>query len=203
MQIGSVKAISKGRERFMRSRVVSDFFCSYRHHQRDSPNSLRRARVFLMSIAGAYVSLQNRSKMKETPERIMTSQFVQRHPRYCEVKPPIMGPNWSCQKEHSKGVAEIHTTGPFKGPIDQTENTMERYSSVVTSPSEPGALAIKAAPAKAPKNRTMITSAREVARAQGSTRIIEMNMLIIYTVFRPYISDNGATIRVPQAIPRR
>jgi hypothetical protein len=105
-----------------------------------------------------------------------TIQFVHLQPRYSYTKPPIRGP----------------VTGPFIGPIDHIENARARWASSEISETVPGALAIIAAPKHAlkygqlddmadtiiyharytyPNNRTTRTSGKDVAKAQGITRI--------------------------------
>lgn len=104
---------------------------------------------------------------------------------YCVTKPPIIGPK----------------VGPLSGPMDQIEKAKARYSSVTISLTVPGELAIIALPATAPKNRTTITSGKDVASPQGMIRTVKRNMLPIYTGRRPYISLTGARIILPTARP--
>jgi hypothetical protein len=117
----------------------------------------------------------------------MTTQLAHLHPRYCVVKPPISGPS----------------TGPFIGPIDQILNAVARYLSEITSPTVPGALAIIAAPAQAPKKRTIMIVTMPCASAQGIMRITKKNIAMAYTGFLPYVSDIGARTRLPTAKPIR
>ena len=73
----------------------------------------------------------------------------------------------------------IRTTGPFRGPMDQIENARARYSSVTMSEILPGALAIMALPARAPKKRTTRTSVKDVAKPQGMTSTMKKNIAIM------------------------
>lgn len=91
--------------------------------------------------------------------------------------------------------------GPFRGPMDHMEKARARYSSVTISLTDPGALAIIADPAKAPKKRTTKTSGRDVARPHGIMRSMKRSMLTMYTGLRPYISEMGAKITDPAARP--
>ena len=92
--------------------------------------------------------------------------------------------------------------GPLSGPMAQMENARARYSGVAMSLMLPGEIASMAPPKNAPKKRTTINSAKEVARAHGMMRIVVMNMLTMYTGRRPYISDMGARTMEPIANPR-
>jgi hypothetical protein len=71
---------------------------------------------------------------------------------------------------------QLLTTGPFMGPIDHNENARARYSSVTMSLMVPGALAIMALPAIAPKKRTTKISGSEVAKPQGMMSTMKKNM---------------------------
>lgn len=122
-----------------------------------------------------------------SPPKIITNQFVQRHPKYSAANPPITGPVTGLDKAVSIGHSVLTLLSyPFIGPKDQIENASGRHCSVTISATDPGALLIKAAPAQAlkiisiqtpkaggylayPRNRTTKTSAKEVAKAHGKT----------------------------------
>ena len=94
-------------------------------------------------------------RRKAMPPQIIISQFAQRQLVYWVTKPPMMGPN----------------TGPFIGPMLHIEKTRARYSSETMSPMVPGAFAIHADPAIAPKRRTTMIVVMFFARAHGMTRM--------------------------------
>src|SRR4051812_32191742 len=105
--------MTKGRLRLTFNNGRNSCLSSYRHQYRSSPVSFLLSAARFLRIAGAYVSWILAMRKKPAPLKIMTIQFVQRHPRYWYVKPPITGPK----------------TGPFIGPIDHILNASARYFS--------------------------------------------------------------------------
>ena len=91
---------------------------------------------------------------------------------------------WCFSKVISGDISK-GATDPFRGPIDHIEKANARYSSLTMSLTEPGALAIMALPATAPRNRTTRTSAREVARPHGMMSNMKNSILHIYTGLLP------------------
>jgi hypothetical protein len=92
---------------------------------------------------------------------------------------------------------------PFIGPILQIENASALCSSSEISLTVPGAFEIIAAAQKAPINLNTKIVAIFFASAHGSTKITKNPSAMMYTGRRPYISDSGARITLPQAMPSR
>ena len=92
---------------------------------------------------------------------------------------------------------------PFIGPMLQIENASARCSSSEMSFTVPGAFEIIAAAQNAPMNRNTSIVAMFLANAQGSTKITNEAIAMMYTGLRPYISDSGASTTLPHAMPIR
>ena len=67
----------------------------------------------------------------------------------------------------------------------------------------PGALEIKAAAQNAPKKRVTKIASIFWAKAHGRTRMTKRDKATMYTILLPYISDKGARMTDPTAIPMR
>jgi hypothetical protein len=92
---------------------------------------------------------------------------------------------------------------PFIGPMLQMENASALCSSSEISFTVPGAFEIIAEAQNAPTNRKTRIVAMFVASAHGNTKITNKPSAVTYTGRLPYISDNGASTTLPQAIPSR
>src|SRR5699024_9382838 len=128
-----VALITNGLPIFASKSLHFDTLSSYRLHHLSSPVSFLILAALRFRISGAYVSRQVKTAATETPARMRTIQLLQRQPRYWKTKPPIMGP----------------VTGPLRGAMDQMDIARARYSSFVTSTTEPGLFAMKAAAKRA------------------------------------------------------
>ena len=113
-----------------------------------------------MRMVGAYVSLTEIMSTQATAARIMAIQLAQRQPRYWYTNPPISGP----------------VTGPLRGAIDHSDMQRAKYFSVEMSTTVPGELETRAAPNRAPKKRTTMIWASDVATPQGAMRTVKMTM---------------------------
>lgn len=80
--MGSVTAITSGRDRFVFSSGQNSALSSYRHHHRWLFISFLIFAARLRRMVGAYVSLTKNMRTKLAPEQHMTTQLVQRQPRY-------------------------------------------------------------------------------------------------------------------------
>jgi hypothetical protein len=81
-QIGSVTAMMNGLLKLILSRGQNALFSSYLDHHLGSSVSFLFFEARFRNIAGAYVSPTKAIMAKEAPAAIITTQSVQRHPRY-------------------------------------------------------------------------------------------------------------------------
>ena len=81
-RIGSVPLMTNGRPMLTISSLHRDPLSSYLDHQRGSSISLRIRAALRFRISGPYVSRSVKRSTMATPDRIIGTQLVHRHPRY-------------------------------------------------------------------------------------------------------------------------
>ena len=101
------------------------------------------------------------------------------------MKPPQMGP----------------MTGPMRGPIDHIAVAFPLASGAIMSAITPPPRARQALPLNPAKNRRMMRVVIEFAKPHPRVKATKRTFVMLNTVARPYISDNGAHNNGPAANP--